>query len=162
MGGTTRWMSPELLYPDKSGLKNSRPTKQSDCYALGMVIYEVLSGRAPFTPFNHYIAMRKIMEGERPERPEEAEGAWFTDDLWRMLNRCWVAQPDRRPNITVVLECLERVSRTLETSSQQVGEEAGTDEDDLDRADGSPRMLPWFSPRHLVAFPRKILCWPCL
>ena len=40
-GGTTRWMSPELLDPDRYGLPDSRPTKQSDCYALGMVVYEV-------------------------------------------------------------------------------------------------------------------------
>ena len=40
-GGTTRWMSPELLDPDRFGTGDRRPTKQSDCYALGMVIYEV-------------------------------------------------------------------------------------------------------------------------
>ena len=43
-GGTRRWMSPELLYPERFGVLESegdRPTRQSDCYALGMVIYEV-------------------------------------------------------------------------------------------------------------------------
>ena len=40
-GGTTRWMSPELLDPDRFGAGDGRPTKQSDCYALGMVVYEV-------------------------------------------------------------------------------------------------------------------------
>ena len=40
-GGTTRWMSPELLDPDQFGIADHRPTKQSDCYALGMVVYEV-------------------------------------------------------------------------------------------------------------------------
>ena len=43
-GGTTRWMSPELLVPEQFGistLEPDRPTRQSDCYALGMVIYEV-------------------------------------------------------------------------------------------------------------------------
>ena len=40
-GGTFRWMSPELLYKAGFGAKDSRPTMQSDCYALGMVIYEV-------------------------------------------------------------------------------------------------------------------------
>ena len=41
IGGTTRWMSPELLYPEGYGTSDGRPTKQSDCYALGMVVYEV-------------------------------------------------------------------------------------------------------------------------
>jgi len=43
-GGTYRWMGPELLYPERFGMlqsDNDRPTRQSDCYALGMVIYEV-------------------------------------------------------------------------------------------------------------------------
>ena len=43
-GGTHRWMSPELMDPERFGVPESegdRPTKQSDCYALGMVIYEV-------------------------------------------------------------------------------------------------------------------------
>ena len=34
-------MSPELLDPDRFGNGDRRPTKRSDCYALGMVIYEV-------------------------------------------------------------------------------------------------------------------------
>ena len=43
-GGTRRWMSPELMDPERFGMPESednRPTRQSDCYALGMVIYEV-------------------------------------------------------------------------------------------------------------------------
>jgi serine/threonine protein kinase len=40
-GGTVRWTSPELIVPEQFGLENSRRTKSSDCYALGMVIYEV-------------------------------------------------------------------------------------------------------------------------
>lgn len=37
-------MSPELLDPERFGMPESednRPTRQSDCYALGMLIYEV-------------------------------------------------------------------------------------------------------------------------
>ena len=39
-GGTLSWMSPELLDPLRFG-SNGRPTRESDCYALGMVVYEV-------------------------------------------------------------------------------------------------------------------------
>jgi serine/threonine protein kinase len=39
--GTYRWMSPELFYPDDFGLSKFQLTKESDCYAFGMVIYEV-------------------------------------------------------------------------------------------------------------------------
>lgn len=38
--GTFRWMSPELLDPKRFG-SDGRQTRESDCYALAMVIYEV-------------------------------------------------------------------------------------------------------------------------
>ena len=41
-GGTLGWMSPELLDPSRFG-SDGCPTRESDCYALGMVIYEVSS-----------------------------------------------------------------------------------------------------------------------
>jgi hypothetical protein len=34
-------MSPELLDPSRLEDPDPRPTRESDCYALGMVIYEV-------------------------------------------------------------------------------------------------------------------------
>jgi len=42
-GGCPRWTSPELLDPKKFNTSGPRPTKESDRYALGMVIYEVRS-----------------------------------------------------------------------------------------------------------------------
>lgn len=39
--GTHRWMGPELFYPTDFGLSKFLLTKESDCYAFGMVIYEV-------------------------------------------------------------------------------------------------------------------------
>jgi serine/threonine protein kinase len=39
--GTYPWMSPELFDPTIFDLPKCRLTKESDCYALGMVIYEV-------------------------------------------------------------------------------------------------------------------------
>ena len=104
-------MSPELFAPDQTGLKSCRPTKQSDCYALGMVIYEVLSGQVPFAPFSRYTVLRKVMDGERPQRPEGVEGERFTDDLWQVLNQCWATRPEDRPSSSAVLEYLEWATR---------------------------------------------------
>jgi len=111
-GGTTRWMSPELLDPDRFGLQNGRPTKESDCYALGMVILEVLTGQPPFPQHTPLIAMRKIVDGERPERPQGVEAAWFVSGLWEMLEQCWSPKPNVRPTVEAVLERLERGSKT--------------------------------------------------
>jgi len=48
-------MSPELLDPERLGMPESegnRPTRQSDCYALGMVIYEVSIDDSKFVATN--------------------------------------------------------------------------------------------------------------
>jgi len=109
-GGTCRWMSPELFYPEDFGLKESRRTKYSDCYALGMVIYEVLSGQVPFPRHDAFAVVAKVGRGERPERPEGAEGKWFTDVVWRILDHCWAPKRDDRPSIEDVLRSLEEAS----------------------------------------------------
>jgi serine/threonine protein kinase len=75
-------MSPELLDPDQFGLKEGGPTKESDCYALGMVIYEVLSGQPPFAECKGFVVIRKVLAGERPKRPQGDEGKLFTDGIW--------------------------------------------------------------------------------
>ena len=109
-GGTTRWMSPELLDPSQLGLKDSQPTRESDRYALGMVIYEVLSGQVPFAPCNvGFIISKKIVEGERPERPSGLRGTWFTKDLWALLERCWSAQPQTAPPRSLYLDIWSRL-----------------------------------------------------
>ncbi|KAF9789529.1 hypothetical protein BJ322DRAFT_540797 [Thelephora terrestris] len=48
-GGSLRWMSPELLDPSRLEDRDPRPTKESDCFALGMVIYEVRDCQKKYT-----------------------------------------------------------------------------------------------------------------
>ena len=131
-GGTIRWMSPELLDPDQFGSKDNRPTKESDCYALGMVIYEVLSGQAPFAPYRSPTVIQRVIKGERPVRPGGVEGAWFAGDLWGMLKQCWVPQPESRPNIEAVLECLEPGSRAWKAPSPRMDEDVAMGENNRD------------------------------
>jgi hypothetical protein len=102
-------MSPELLCPEKFGLEDSRPTKSSDCYALGMVIYEVLSGQLPFSHHGGYTVVVRVLEGKRPRWPRGAEGMY--DDVQEVLKCCWEPKPEDRPRIEDVLLCLEGVSR---------------------------------------------------
>ena len=100
-------MSPELLALDHINLRGVRPTKKSDCYALGMVMYEVLSGNIPFPEVHAFpLVMIMIIRGERPGRPQGIEGLLFTDDLWDMVQLCWSQQPNDRPTVEVVLERL--------------------------------------------------------
>ena len=113
-------MSPELFDPESFGLKADCPTKRSDCYALGMLIYEVLSGEVPFSQYRRYPVVVKILRGERPGRPRGVIGRWFTNEVWGVLECCWRHTPRDRPGIGDVLQCLENVSRSWTPSSQTV------------------------------------------
>ena len=104
-------MSPELFYWERFGFKDGRQTERSDCYALGMVVYEVLSGQVPFSRHHNYTAVAKVLKGERPARPR-GTGGWFMDDIWSMLERCWRPSPGDRPIIGDVFRRLEKASRS--------------------------------------------------
>ena len=158
IGGTIRWMSPELLDSDPTGLRNERSTKQSDCYALGMVVYEVLSGYVPFASFGRYVVVRKVMDGERPQRPRGVEGARFTKDLWRMLNRCWATRPEDRPSVSAVLEFLEGVSGDTKPPSLQVGEDLGADGGGWHFTSNFSGEFLWFDLRRFIAPLCSVLC----
>ena len=100
-------MGPELLHPELFGFAKVHLTKESDYYALGMVVYEVLSGYTPFAPARGPVVMFKVLGGERPKRPQGDEGKLFTDAIWSVLERCWKPQPSDRPGAKTVLLCLE-------------------------------------------------------
>lgn len=56
IGGTTRWMAPELMYPEKFGFTRDRqaqlPSTGTDVYALGMTILEVRTLLSPLSCAN--------------------------------------------------------------------------------------------------------------
>ena len=124
-------MSPERLNPIQFGIKDSRPTRESDCYALGMVILEVLSGQIPFTrDCNDFMVMSKVLDDERPGRPQGAEGKWFTEDLWVKLQVCWSRKPDDRPTVEAMLKCLIQASTTWQALPPSMGSDSQMDSDD--------------------------------
>ena len=141
-----RWMSPELFSPEHFGLKESSPTKESDCYALGMVIYEVLSGQVPFAPLREVVVISKILEDKRPMRPGGEEGRLFTDSIWEVLEHCWKPQPRERITAKAVLLGLEGKPFPLRSTSKVDGDaETVIDgQSQLECLEGNSSVLPPF------------------
>ena len=152
--GTIRWMSPELIYPESCGLKGIRPTKESDRYALGMVIYKVLSGQTPFAPWRPPIVIQKVLNCERPGRPRGEGGALFTDDIWEMLELCWKHRPDQRASTKAVLQCLEGIS-SLQWSPPDMDEVVEADADGWSDATASDSGMFSVSSNVPQAHPRS-------
>ena len=143
-------MSPELFNPEVFGLQEPRPTRESDCYALGMVIYEVLSGQRPFAATDRSsTALLRVLYGERPARPEGKEGEWFTDCIWQILEHCWRPQPCGRISASAILLHLGKYP-PLSMPSSNVDEavEMGSDtcsESDSDANCTFPHYVPGLS-----------------
>jgi len=150
-GGSARWMSPELIDPQRFGLDNSRPTKSSDCYALGMVIYETISGHLPFHQHADLTVFVKVLAGERPAR-----GAGFAESLWKVLAQCWTPQSNDRPSIQDVLRCLGRVLNSPEPTPFGLDEEMEGDCDEWDSGDDYSGIVSPFTP------PRNVSRSQCL
>ena len=126
--GAGPWMSPELLDPEKLGLQNRRPTMESDCYALGMVIYEVLSGQAPFPAYSSF-----------------ARSWMFTGGIWNI----WKTKPRERITTKDILQGLEGKpypSRSPSDLNKGVVEVDADDQSD-DAASESPRVFSRWRPR---------------
>ncbi|WP_170223117.1 serine/threonine-protein kinase [Nonomuraea turkmeniaca] len=70
--GTSAYLAPELA-------QGRSPTSAADVYALGVMAYELLAGRRPFTHDNPMALLRAHLE-DQPVRP-----AAISDDLWRVI-----------------------------------------------------------------------------
>ena len=154
-GGTARWMSPELIAPERLGFKNGRPRKSSDCYALGMVIYETISGHLPFHEDTDLTVFAKVLDGKHPPRE-----VWFKNSLWEMLERCWEPQPNARPGIEDVLRCLETEVNLprLDVAMEEDGD--GWDSTDESSCEFS-RFIPSVRSHSLCSYvDRDIACEP--
>ena len=103
---TASFMAPELLFPAKFGLSKEVPSKEADVYVFGMTVYQVLTGKWPFFPRRETEVMLAVVSGERPPKPENAEGTGMTEVVWELLRECWREDRTTRPSISNILKIL--------------------------------------------------------
>ena len=98
--GTLHYMSPEQI----QGLRHV--DARSDLFALGLIIYEMLTGRLPFErTASNYAIQRAIVEERLP--PPTAFNADLPDELGAIVDRLLAKAPDDRfPDAHAVLDAL--------------------------------------------------------
>ena len=163
--GTAQYLSPEQA-------KGTTVDHRSDIYSLGVVLYELLSGRVPFTGDTAVeIAMRHL--SSVPE-PPSALREDVPHELDMVVLRALAKDPDDRYQTAEEMEAeLERVSRGLPVSQETEdaatmilsGGGIPTDATTVIRSTGGPRP-PVYAPPPPVYYeeppPHRRAVWPWL
>jgi Leucine-rich repeat (LRR) protein len=101
--GTVNWKAPELL--KKGGISS----RASDMYSFACVVYELASGRFPWTGQQPFEIFAALFQSERPDRPQNCP-----DDVWALVQRGWAQDPEARVSFTDAIAALEDSAKTVD------------------------------------------------
>lgn len=99
--GTPKWKAPELLEP------NNKPTEKSDIYSLGLVFWEIASGKRPYENCNDLQAIAEIIRGNQPEIAAE-----WKAEYKNLIAECFHKEANSRPTLEYILDILMELKRT--------------------------------------------------
>jgi eukaryotic-like serine/threonine-protein kinase len=113
--GTAEYMSPEQA-------RGVRPTKRSDLYSLGAVMYVMLTGRPPFSGQNTNEILRKQQfdQFDKPGRYAPETPRLLEDFICQLLEKDAAKRP---PDALVVMKRLEQIQARIEYTLQQSDEQ---------------------------------------
>ncbi|KAG8725324.1 hypothetical protein FRC09_002206 [Ceratobasidium sp. 395] len=109
-GGTSslnvsmRWTAPELLTGGDCF------TKEADVFGLGMVFFEVITGKLPFHDKPEHVACALIIGGKTPGIPNDTKNVQESVDmLGHVMHQCWSFDAADRPSASQVEQQLREV-----------------------------------------------------
>jgi len=112
MIGTLEYMSPEQV-------EGKEVDQRSDIYSLGVILYEMVTGRVPFegdSPFTIGVKHKS----ELPKDPKELNGQ-LPDDLSRLILKCREKTKEKRyQNAEEVHAELEKIEKGIPTAELEI------------------------------------------
>jgi len=88
--GSLAWAAPEQI--ERSA---NRIDTRTDLYSLGVILYQLLTGKLPHTPTQNLHHTIKAIVTESPKRPSNVNPS-LPDDVETIVLRCLSKEPDRR------------------------------------------------------------------
>jgi len=80
-------------------------------YRLFTYITQVLTGEAPFRKIRQTELGFSVVQGVRPDKPENAVAIGFSGSLWRFVQHCWDSDRDLRPRVAEVVTRLGKAAK---------------------------------------------------
>ncbi|KAI5068346.1 hypothetical protein GOP47_0016691 [Adiantum capillus-veneris] len=121
--GTTYWRAPEVFKVESKKELERKYTKKADVYSFAMVCYEILTGSVPFDDGNKLKTLHKrLLRGERPSLPRTCP-----QYLSSYIERCWHANPEKRPSFAQISRTLRHLKAILLMSVTPSSSSALTD-----------------------------------
>jgi serine/threonine-protein kinase len=116
--GTLEYMSPEQV-------RGEEPDERSDIYSLGILLYEMVTGRVPFSSASDFEVMRAHLE-TKPRPPREWV-AGLPEDVERAIHIALEKDPARRfPHVSDFRQMLQRTLERLPQSNVVIQPQART------------------------------------
>ncbi|MBG6224937.1 serine/threonine-protein kinase [Arthrobacter sp. CAN_A2] len=118
--GTPQYMPPELISQGRSG-------PPGDVYSTGVLLYELLAGRTPFSgPGTDFSVAYRHVSSRPPRIPVD-------DTLWDVLAGLLSKDPAARPTAPEAAATLRRLATRLAASTPLARGQAPADFDDVER-----------------------------
>src|SRR4029077_9455766 len=93
--------TPSYMAPEQAAGNNTKPTKATDVYGLGAVLYHLLTGHSPFAGGTTYETIKLLLETE--QRPPRLWNANIDRDLSTICQKCLEKDPKRRYSSALAL-----------------------------------------------------------
>ncbi|CCD12622.1 unnamed protein product [Trypanosoma congolense IL3000] len=90
--GTPYYLAPELW-------SNQRYSKKADVWSLGVLLYEIIGMRKPFTSTNMKGLMSKVLSGSYAPLPQS-----FSPEFRRVVDSILVVDPNQRPSVRGIFQ----------------------------------------------------------
>ncbi|KAG5184560.1 kinase-like domain-containing protein, partial [Tribonema minus] len=104
--GAYAWMAPEVMDGEPYGVR-------ADIYSMGMIMYEVVSGKLPFHDHSLAQLMRATLRGRRPEVADADASLAGAGEIIALLHRCCMHDTGNRPGSKEVSTVMRKIVHSI-------------------------------------------------